>query len=159
MTLAIIPRTLPSLEAYADALCAVIASDWSDAAAALAARYPSPSLTLTAPAAVEQELIERYEHVPRYPYATVTGSNLRVVTAHETRGGGVWQGQIEVDVFVQESNRGRMARLLQRYAAAVWLIAINNDPLAGARIDYETVAMETSEPARNNANRRAVSLV
>lgn len=159
MALAIIPRTLPSLEAYKAALCAALDANWTDAAAAVAAAYPSPALTLTKPQGFAAATIERYEAVPKYPYCTVEGYNVRVAAPHEVHGSGVWEGTIEVAVFVQESDRAKMAAYLDRYAAAVWLIAVNTDPLAGARLDYGSVAMETAEPAGNTANRRAVSVM
>lgn len=157
MAIDTIPSRLPWLEAYKAAIAEAVTSDWQDAVDAVNEKAIATGLAAVAmPAPVDTLIatVERFEQIKRWPCLVVEGGNLRVELPGEQQGYGQWLADIDLQLFMQDSDRPRLAQMIDRAGAALWLIAINNDPLAKARVDYATFAMESSEPAELMGNAR-----
>lgn len=159
MALDLVPSRLPSLEGYKTALRAAIAEQWADAAAAVAAAYPDPDIALDAPREVTTELIERYDAIRLWPTVAILGSVETMSTPADQLGHGLWEGQVAVEAHLHENarladGRPRLPYLAERYMAALWLVVINHEQLAGVRVMND--GMTFSEVGGGQVNGRHV---
>lgn len=145
MTLTFAPNRLVSLEGAKDAIVAMLKSDLADALDVVAERFPEPAITLRPPDERDYyvAVVIQQERVQNPPAIVVTGWNIRKLDAEHARnqvlGSGEWLGTIVIDAWLQDPDTEMLTRSLDRYAAAMWLVAINNDPIPGGfYIQYGT---------------------
>lgn len=139
MALDLVPSRLPSLEGYKAALKAAIAADWADAVTAVQADYPDPDMVIELPKRITTETISRYEQVRAWPTVSIIGGIDALTQPTDQPGHGQWTGSVQVVAYLQDNTRladgaPRMPYLIERYQCALWLIVINNNPLAGAQL-------------------------
>lgn len=158
MPLTYVPTRLPTLEPVKRAIADALIADLAAALAEVTARHPSPAITLAVPKEVRLETVSRYEQIRYWPTVTVTGWNGRLESPAGEPIGGLWRAEIELAAFVQDTDGERLALTLDRYIEALWLVLLNGEPFAKARIVPESAAFEVSDPAGSTTSQRAAAL-
>jgi hypothetical protein len=161
MTLTIIPTRLPILEPMAYAYKAACLADLPEALEVANDAMTGMGLPHLDVSQVPLErnyrmaLLESYEMVQAWPTVGITVWGVDAAEMWQQPGHGTWQGQMEVRAFLQASDPQTLDGLLQRWGVALWLVALNNSPLAGAVLDLDSFSYGMSENS-GTANERVV---
>lgn len=148
MSLVVPPQRVPTLEPVKDAVAAAVTTHFADAAAYVAALYPAPALTLPPPAQIVIVTVGPSEVAQRWPALFVAGDGIRAgVQADQPQtAAGLWTGTIGLSAWLRDSDAARLARALDRYAAALWLCLLQQRTLGPALLLPETWMIESAEP-------------
>lgn len=69
----------------------------------------------------------------KYPTLVVAALSLSAVQAAENyAGSGVYQGSIRCELWDRNQNERKLARMVERYTAAMWYVIVASDPIDGA---------------------------
>lgn len=134
-----VPARLPSMEPICDLVRQVVAAQYADALAAVAARYATPSVPLRVPVQVTVQGANQYVLPQQWPALVIAGPDARVEQANEQLGSQLWRGRVELTLWEAHDDPEVLTRVLHRHAAALWLLLTANDPLGGyAALDYRS---------------------
>lgn len=160
MTLDYLPARLPSMERIKYAARDALEHDLAEALAYVsqqAVRMGGPDLTLPPPERVRVATVRDYQAVTRWPSVTIETETLSPRYSGEQRIIGALTGGLGIDCWLQYPDPEALDIALDRYAAAVWTVLVNHDPLGGAELDPQSVQI-TPDPNGGTRNRRVVHL-
>ena len=153
MTLDLLPRKLPTLEPVKRAAQAALEDDLDGALAYVTQLYPDPPLRLPAPKAIRLATEREYTAISAWPTLTIESAGLRPREEGEQRAMGQLRGGLQVRCWL-EAERS-LDQVLDRYAAAVWLVLLNHDPLGGTELARDSLAI-VPDPEGGSPTRRCV---
>lgn len=156
---------IPSLEAAQEAAVSAIERYWWDAADEVTAASPQADAPLEAPTQLTLSgMPENWYDVPSdWPSVFCGMRNLHREGDPDAPLGNYWRGTLEFRIWVENDDPARLARMLARYAATVWLCLVTADAnreLSGATLLHETVTINPfAEPGETIAQQAVVMLV
>lgn len=161
------PVRIPSLEAVRDAIEVAFRENMPTALAAATAASPvlDPEgqplvIPLTPPVSYHKAIMEDPEENGEWPTLIIISSapRMEMSAQQQTHGAGQWRGTIEMHLWDYHDDPDVLARMLDRYGAAMWGIISGYGRFAGAWVVPETFELATSESPDSTANMRAVGL-
>jgi hypothetical protein len=156
------PAKLPSLEPIKDAILAALQADLPEALSYVDTHGPLGTarkpLGLVEPRGYELATLASFSVVTQWPWLQIVGRDNSVEEAWEQLQNARWTGFINLFLYLQSPNDAQLARMMDRYPEAIWLVLMNNEPFAGAHIDTPTPHILPSEPAGSTPNARCVGM-